>query len=132
MLSLYQLQINMIKKMIGKIDGQDIIFTRTANDDWRCVIPSQLDGKYVIELKAYDEAGNMLYITDILFTVDKTSLAVKFEFTHFDLGFIETYEYKLVDDGFHLKMLDFEFHNRVIQNYDIERGWVDGSTFYIR
>lgn len=98
----------MITKIIGKCDGVDIVFTMTANGGWQSTIPPDLkDGKYILELFATDEAGNVAYITDVLYSVDSATLDFKVLFEQkFDL------------------MILFN------QQYEIKRGWIDGREIY--
>lgn len=67
----------MVVKLIGKVDNVDIIFTKAMGDDWEAVVPYDLDGEYIVELTAIDEAGNMSYVTKYLFIVNTSQLCVK-------------------------------------------------------
>lgn len=69
----------MVVKLIGKVDGKDVVFARTEGNIWKVNIPVQRSGKYVLELTAYDEAGNMAYVTDVLFTFDVYSMRIVIE-----------------------------------------------------
>ncbi|MEC1744105.1 PF13754 domain-containing protein [Schinkia azotoformans] len=67
-----------IVKIVGQVDGEDIIFSLNPDGDWIATVPKALDGEYVVEVKAYDEAGNMSYSSSMLFTVDPATLEVEF------------------------------------------------------
>lgn len=53
----------MVTKVIGKVDGQEVIYERSEGDLWKVTVPLDLDGMYVIEVSAYDEAGNISFCT---------------------------------------------------------------------
>ena len=67
----------MVVRLEGKVQGQDVIFNRVQGDDWETVIPSSLNGVYVVELTAYDDAGNMAYTARYILTIDLTSIHAK-------------------------------------------------------
>lgn len=66
--------------LAGKIEGQPVTFTlisqegRTAK--FRAEVPSTLDGEYVVELTAIDDAGNVAYTCRYLVTIDMSRLCV--------------------------------------------------------
>ena len=51
----------MVVRLEGNVNGESVILTRSADslDLWKSVIPATLNGRYVIGLTAYDEAGNV-------------------------------------------------------------------------
>ena len=51
----------MVVRLEGNVNGEPVILTRSADslDLWKSVIPATLNGRYVIGLTAYDEAGNV-------------------------------------------------------------------------
>ena len=51
----------MITKVIGKVDGKEVIFERAEGDLWNTTVPLDLDGMYVVEVTAYDDAENVAY-----------------------------------------------------------------------
>ena len=67
----------MVVRLEGKVQGQDVIFKRVKGDEWETVIPSSLNGVYVVELTAYDDAGNMAYTARYILTIDLTSIHAK-------------------------------------------------------
>ena len=69
----------MVVKLVGNVEGQNVIFTRDKGDIWIAEVPAQHSGRYVIELTAYDEAGNMAYRTDVLFTYDPLAMKITIE-----------------------------------------------------
>ena len=67
----------MVTKVIGKVDGQEVIYGRSEGDLWKVTVPLDLDGMYVIEVSAYDEAGNISFCTKMLLIVDPATLCAK-------------------------------------------------------
>lgn len=69
----------MVVKLEGIIDGIPVIFNWKEGNLWEIKVPPSLTGVYIVELKAYDEAGNMAYVTLYVVTIDISSLKVKIE-----------------------------------------------------
>lgn len=67
----------MVTKVIGKVDGQEVIYERSEGDLWKVTVPLDLDGMYVIEVSAYDEVGNISFCTKMLLIVDPATLCAK-------------------------------------------------------
>lgn len=67
----------MVVRLEGKVQGQDVIFNRLQGDVWETTIPPSLNGAYIVELTAYDDAGNMAYTARYILTVDLTSIHAK-------------------------------------------------------
>ncbi len=54
-----------MQKVIGKVDGREVIYERSTGDKWTVTVPLDLDGMYVVEVTAYDEAGNIILYEDV-------------------------------------------------------------------
>ena len=67
-------------KLTGKIEGQPVAFELVRQEGRTSVfsaeVPSNLDGEYVVELTAEDDAGNIAFICKYLVTIDLTNLCV--------------------------------------------------------
>ena len=67
-------------KLTGKIEGQQVAFELIRQEGRTSVftaeVPTNLDGEYVVELTAEDDAGNIAYICKYLVTIDLTNLCV--------------------------------------------------------
>lgn len=59
----------MVVKVWGRVDGADVIFSCVQGDVWQVPVPLDLDGEYVVEIFAEDEAGNQSYMARLLYTV---------------------------------------------------------------
>lgn len=66
-----------IRRMVGIVDGKEIIFRKDSGSLWTAAVPLDLDGEYIVEVRAFDEAGNEAYSTNMLFIVDPSTLDVK-------------------------------------------------------
>lgn len=66
----------MVVKLIGKVNGQNIVFNHKEGDVWETVIPKNLSGIYIVELTAYDEAGNKGYTSKYLVTINTKYMTV--------------------------------------------------------
>ena len=68
----------MVVRLEGNVNGESVILTRSADslDLWKSVIPATLNGRYVIGLTAYDDAGNVSSYSTYILTVDLKALRV--------------------------------------------------------
>lgn len=64
----------MVVKLTGVVNGSQIMFTRSRDDVWDAVIPANLSGMYIVELKAEDDAGNTSFFAKYILTVDTSLL----------------------------------------------------------
>lgn len=69
----------MVVKLEGCVNGSDVIFTRKSGDVWETSIPANLSGMYVVELTAYDDAGNKSFLAKYILTIDVDALTVSLE-----------------------------------------------------
>lgn len=74
----------MVVRLEGKVQGKDVIFNRVVGDVWETIIPPSLSGAYIVELTAYDDAGNMAYTARYILTVDLTSIHAKVRINRID------------------------------------------------
>ena len=69
----------MVVKLVGKVNGQDIIFERQDGDWWRATVPRTLNGVYIVELTATDDTGNTAFCAKYIVTIDVAALCVHLE-----------------------------------------------------
>lgn len=69
----------MVIKLEGVVDSVPVVFTRRDGDWWETTVPKTLNGVYVVELTATDEAGNIAYTAKYILTIDITALRVKLQ-----------------------------------------------------
>lgn len=66
----------MVVKLTGTVNGMQVNFTKISRELWETIVPKSLDGQYILELVAYDDAGNFQYITKYLLEIDYSALCV--------------------------------------------------------
>ena len=69
----------MVVALRGTINGNTISFARTQGDRWEAIVPASLDGAFVVDLTAIDEAGNVGYTAKYIITIDLASFCVHIE-----------------------------------------------------
>lgn len=67
----------MIKRVFGKVDGKEVIFDKGTGDAWSVPVPLDLDGEYIVEIIAENDAGIQSFITRQLFTVNAGEICIK-------------------------------------------------------
>lgn len=91
----------MIVKVSGKIDGKEVIFEKADGDQWNVMVPYDLDGMYVVELTAENEACNIAYCTKMLLIVDPATLCVKLVPLDYMVEVIsEDYKVTVIPEGY--------------------------------
>lgn len=69
----------MVVKLTGNINGDAVIFERIQGDEWEATVPASLNGVYIVDLLAVDEAGNETYWAKYILTIDMAALCVHLE-----------------------------------------------------
>lgn len=64
----------MVTRVEGVINGDYVIFKRTVGNQWEAEVPASLNGIYILEMTAYDEAGNMAYTSKYMLLYDPDNL----------------------------------------------------------
>ena len=102
----------MVTKVIGKVDGQEVVYERSEGDKWTVTVPCDLDGVYVIEVTAYDEAGNIAYCTKMLLIVDPETLCVS----------LQPYDYlcNIVPDEYRVDAIPDRYSVEAMDSYYLE------------
>lgn len=107
--------------LIGYVEGVEISFDFYPPDTYKGIIPKQIDGRYIVELRAIDEAGNTTGMTNVYILIDFDQLEFKVlsetyssilekeeyanEIIALFIGQDESlkYEYEVMDNGFTYK-----------------------------
>ncbi|MEG1479376.1 MAG: PF13754 domain-containing protein [Clostridiales bacterium] len=111
----------MVTQLIGKADGKDIIFNLIdeAKGLWETAVPLDLDGTYVVDLTAWDDAGNSSYCATVLFAVDPEKLHISLKVLKYRLGGVEhgydlqnlkLWEVGMVNKGYDLILQKSGYH----------------------
>jgi hypothetical protein len=64
-------------RLIGYVDGVQVTFTYTPPNTWTAIIPKQLDGIYIVELHAINEAGNIANYSGMIVKIDFSNLKIE-------------------------------------------------------
>lgn len=111
-------------KLTGKIEGQPVTFTLVRQEGRTSVfsaeVPANLDGEYVVELTAEDDAGNVAFVCKYLVTIDLTNLCVHL---------MPLPDYVLVDQDIDFDLLDLTEGYRltdIVTDYNLQ----DVSAIY--
>lgn len=75
-----------VARVYGKADNFDIEFYQDDSGQWKCAVPFDRDGEYIVGIYAVDEAGNESYVADMLFAVDTAKLCVKVKVLHANIA----------------------------------------------
>lgn len=67
----------MVTRLTGHINGEEIILQRDSGDRWIGIIPGIPSGMYIIDMTAWDDAGNMTYMTTCIITIDLTAICAR-------------------------------------------------------
>lgn len=73
----------MVVKVIGKTDTFTVIFDRIDEKRWNALVPANVAGEYIMDLFAYDDAGNVGYMATAMFTVDTSNLCFHLEIINY-------------------------------------------------
>lgn len=99
----------MVVRLEGFVEGVPVVFTHKEGDLWEAVVPKKLNGIYIVEFTAYDEAGNVGFTTRYVLSVDFASLCVHLrEYPYYTVLQAERYEAELVRRGFFCMLLPSE------------------------
>lgn len=93
----------MIERVYGKLDGVDIIL-RQENGKWVVPVPAAVDGKYIFEIVAEDTAGNITFLTRMLFAVNKAEVNAYLMPLEYWGIVLPTYRADLVSNSFAAKL----------------------------
>ena len=74
----------MVVKLTGSINGTAITLEREFGDRWTAIIPSIPSGVYIVDLTAWDEAGNFAYVTKYIITIDLTAMCMRVRIEEYD------------------------------------------------
>ena len=100
----------MIVKVSGKIDGKEVIFERAEGDQWNVTVPYDLDGMYVIEVTAENDAGNVAYCTKMLLIVDPATLCVKLVPLDYMVEVVpEEYETHIIPEDYLVEVMEEQY-----------------------
>ena len=100
----------MVVKVSGKINGKEVIFERAEGDRWNVTVPYDLDGMYVVELTAENDAGNIAYCTKMLLIVDPATLCVRLVPLDYMVEVVsEEYETHIIPEDYLVEVMEEQY-----------------------
>lgn len=96
----------MVVKLTGDVNGDDVIFRRVQGDEWEATVPASLNGTYVLDMMACDEAGNATYWARYIITVDLAALRVTLRVCPYLAVLVESYHANLRPASYRAVLMD--------------------------
>lgn len=59
----------MVRRVFGRVNGFEVSFEHQGGDWWNVTVPSNLEGEYIVDIYAEDEAGNIARKCKMLFAI---------------------------------------------------------------
>lgn len=59
----------MVQRVFGRANEFEVIFEHQEGDWWTITVPQNLEGEYIVDIYAEDEAGNVAHICKVLFAI---------------------------------------------------------------
>lgn len=95
-------------RLIGYIDGIEVNFDFIPPDKFTAEIPKKLNGVYIVELHAIDDAGNATSYSNIFIKIDFQNLKVEI--------LPLKHEHKNSDEEIEFKEIEYKYRNSEIDN----------------
>jgi hypothetical protein len=108
----------MTVKLTGSVNGENIILTYDSQGDrWISIIPPSLNGIFVVDLTAWDEAGNMTYCTKYIITIDLDALCIHLEpYPYYSELLDRDYGSEIIIDRYHMELIAFDICSEIEEN----------------
>lgn len=88
-----------VTRVFGRVDGTEVVLQHIDGNRWSVPVPFDKDCEYLMELYAEDEAGNVSYLTQALFTYDPKALVFKIAPIQYDCKLLpEPYEINIIPE----------------------------------
>ena len=59
----------MVQRVFGRANEFEVVFEHQEGDWWTITAPANLEGEYIVDIYAEDEAGNVSHICKALFAI---------------------------------------------------------------
>lgn len=96
----------MVVRLTGTVNGDDVIFRRMEGDEWEATVPASLNGSYILDMTAYDEAGNTAYWARYILVVDLAALKVTLEDCPYRTVLVEPMNARMSPPQYQASVLD--------------------------
>lgn len=107
--------------LVGQVGGVEIKFDFTPPNTFKAEIPKQLNGTYIVQLQAIDDAGNITGYSNIFIKIDFSSMRVKIfdnNYRHLDESKNFTFREIDFDD---IREIDFSYECKELTSQYIVR-----------
>lgn len=110
-------------KLIGHINGVEVSFDFYPPNTWRATIPTDITGRFVLQLKATDEAGNSASAMYVYVYIDFKNMVFKVLDEKFGYNYnSKDYCYDIIDSEYETKYIKDEFTvNKLPQKYSYRK-----------
>jgi hypothetical protein len=105
-------------RLVGYVDGIEVRFDFCPPSTFKAEIPRQLDGTYILQLRAIDDAGNETNYSNIFIKIDFQQL--KIQILPINYSCIENgvnMAYRELNNGFNVLPMIHNFSTHEIVNY---------------
>lgn len=98
-------------KLVGYIDGIEVNFDFYPPHTFKCTIPKTINGRYIVQLKAVDDAGNETNLTKIYVYIDfkKMDFVILDKIFTFNIDNSD-FDYLKIDNLYDFKQLEERFN----------------------
>ena len=110
-------------KLIGYINGVEVSFDFYPPNTWRATIPTDITGRFVLQLKAIDDAGNSTNNIYVYVYIDFQNMIFKVLDKKFGYkNNSKDYCYGIIDNEYETKYIEDEFiYNKLPQKYSYRK-----------
>lgn len=116
-------------KVVGKINGsEEIIFGKSVDSNqWiATTAPNLSTGRYVVEIIAYDEAGNEAYSAAMLLEFDASDMTFKLIPSNYTADTFEVKKEEFIKSEFYFKNQEENYYFKILKHdlYFVERSLI--------
>lgn len=105
-------------RLIGYIEGVEVTFDFYPPNTFRAVFPRQLDGTYIVELHAIDDAGNETVYTNLFVLIDFQSMIFRVLGTDFGVtNNSDNYLFHVSEPNMEYKQMAQVYRADIVDNY---------------
>ena len=95
----------MVERLVGQVNGQEVTFNKVGGDIWEVIVPGSLDGIYIVQMTAYDDAGNVSSMADYLLLYDPKNICIRLEPCPYELSVdTDPYHFELMKDEYRIEI----------------------------
>lgn len=103
----------MVTRVEGVVNGLPIAFQKVSGNMWEATIPGTLNGIYIVEMTAYDDAGNRAYTSRYILMYDPKNICVKLEPYPYDADQTDDNYAFLLEEGEYSECLEHTYDEEI-------------------